>query len=274
MNFNDGFSRRVAMARNSLGLTQAELAKKVGVVTRQIAAYEGNEAKPREKVLTNLAAVLGTTNQWLMTGEGKSPNISNVKQTVTVTEIPVISLADAYQFLYSQDDSYINCISGLIPAPLLASESAFAIEVQGDGMRSAYGVNIIEGSLVTFDPDREVSHGDLVLINKKGDNDIFFVQALRENHSWIYQYLNPIYQKPVNKGDEITVLAVAIHYQYDLRDGDHHHWFFTPKLPKIVSEIPPDYVAAQGGSLLPNNHELVARLDKIESMLEQLLNKK
>ncbi|WP_368924700.1 LexA family protein [Providencia sp. 1709051003] len=270
MNFNDGFSRRVAMARNSLGLTQAELAKKVGVVTRQIAAYEGNEAKPREKALTNLAAALGTTNQWLMTGEGKSPNISNVKQTVTVTEIPVISLADAYQFLYSHDESYINCISGLIPAPLLASESAFAIEVQGDGMRSAYGVNVIEGSLVTFEPDREVSHGDLVLINKKGDNDIFFVQALRENHSWIYQYLNPMYKNPVNKGDDVTVLAVAIHYQYDLRDGDHRHWFYTP----VTTEGLDEYIIAQGESTLPTYTKLNKRLDKIESMLEQLLSKR
>ncbi|MEM8096207.1 helix-turn-helix domain-containing protein [Morganella morganii] len=249
MNFDEGFSRRVAMARNSLGLTQAELADKVGVVTRQIAAYEGNEAKPRAKVLSNLAAALGTTMQWLMTGEGKSPDISKIKQTITVTEIPVISLADAYQYFYSSDNSGLNCISGMIPSPLLTSESAFAIEVKGDAMTSHQGVSFIEGSIVTFDPNIEAKHCDLVLVNEEGSDSIFFVQALRDNHSWSFRYLNPIYQSPISNSSKASILAVAIHYQLDLRDGDHLHWFYTPSIPKIAAELSPGYIKAEGSGI-------------------------
>ncbi|MEI4896930.1 helix-turn-helix transcriptional regulator, partial [Klebsiella pneumoniae] len=77
--FDDSFPNRVSIARTALGLTQDELAQKVGVVRRQIAAYEGGEAKPRINALQNLAAALGTTTSWLTSGVGDGPDVSNVK---------------------------------------------------------------------------------------------------------------------------------------------------------------------------------------------------
>ena len=73
MNFDDQFPSRVSLARQSRGMTQAQLSKLAGVVQRQIAAYEGGEAKPRLRVLQALANALGTTAEWLALGEGQGP---------------------------------------------------------------------------------------------------------------------------------------------------------------------------------------------------------
>ena len=43
MQIDDSFSNRIAIARNALGLTQAQLADMVGIVRRQIAAYEAGD---------------------------------------------------------------------------------------------------------------------------------------------------------------------------------------------------------------------------------------
>lgn len=40
MKFDEDFPKRVASARAQLGITQTQLAEMVGVVQRQIAAYE------------------------------------------------------------------------------------------------------------------------------------------------------------------------------------------------------------------------------------------
>jgi transcriptional regulator with XRE-family HTH domain len=54
VNFDSLFHERVSTLRKSLGLTQTELAKQVGIVQRQIAAYEGGDSKPRDPVLLRL----------------------------------------------------------------------------------------------------------------------------------------------------------------------------------------------------------------------------
>ncbi len=123
MNFNDSFPRRVAAARNSLGLTQSELAKKVGVVTRQIAAYEGGEARPRINALNNLAAALGTTPEWLASGVGEAPDIARVRSTITLPLIPVITFVQAANLSSGGDVVGYD----YIPAPRLAPDSSFAV---------------------------------------------------------------------------------------------------------------------------------------------------
>ncbi|MEJ5176971.1 helix-turn-helix domain-containing protein [Erwinia sp. MYb416] len=123
MNFDSSFPKRVATARQAIGMTQAELAKAVGVVQRQIAAYEGAEARPREKVLVNLAAALGTSVAWLTTGQGEGPNTSHIKRTVTVREVPLLTYAQAMGGDFDFDDFYENAsASDFIPAPPNAGE--------------------------------------------------------------------------------------------------------------------------------------------------------
>lgn len=60
--------KRVRARRESLGLTQNELAGELGVTHQHISRIEGGHAVPSLDLLVGLAAKLGTTADWLLTG--------------------------------------------------------------------------------------------------------------------------------------------------------------------------------------------------------------
>ncbi|MCG5369799.1 XRE family transcriptional regulator [Providencia rettgeri] len=285
MNFNDSFPRRVAAARNSLGLTQSELAKKVGVVTRQIAAYEGGEARPRINALNNLAAALGTTAEWLASGVGEAPDIAKVRATITLPLIPLITFTQAANL--SSDDDIVGY--DYIPAPKLASESTFALKIEGHSMQSDRGISFPEGSIVIFDPDLEAHHNDFVLCKLDGYSEITFKRLIKDQGQLYLAPLNEMFQI-IPIGNHCTIIGVAIQSIYDLtkyvhenaRMGNPPDWMSTisEKLPDYLDEQPslfdsPDKLINEQKKEKPiTNKEITQRLNKIESMLEQLLNKK
>lgn len=63
------FGARIKIMRKSLGLTQAQLAKKVGVTTRVITNYEQGICEAPFRNLIGLSKVLNVTTDWLL---GKS----------------------------------------------------------------------------------------------------------------------------------------------------------------------------------------------------------
>lgn len=64
------FGDRVAAAREALGLSQAQLARRLGVKTQTIDAWEADRSEPRANRLQMLAGLLNVSIMWIMTGEG------------------------------------------------------------------------------------------------------------------------------------------------------------------------------------------------------------
>ena len=60
---------RIARLRRALRWSQANLAMKVGVKPSQISKYERNAYEPRLDTLSRIAAVLGTSTDYLITGK-------------------------------------------------------------------------------------------------------------------------------------------------------------------------------------------------------------
>lgn len=65
------FGDRMAAARERLGLTQAQLAQRLGVKAQTIAAWEQDRSEPRANRLQMLAGMLNVSMVWLMTGAGE-----------------------------------------------------------------------------------------------------------------------------------------------------------------------------------------------------------
>lgn len=219
MNFDESFPKRVAIARNALGLTQSGLAKMVGVVSRQIAAYEGGEAKPRANALQNLAAALGTTVHWLSHGEGEGPDISNIRRTVTLREIPVLTHEQARFETYEQMIVEASVVD-YIPSPSWAGERSFALKISGDSMVSNKGVSFPEGTIVTFDADLPAQSGDFVICVVDDYLTAFFKQLIVDQGKEYLRSLNPAY--PMVEPDFLYIVGVAIHAQTDLRSANGH----------------------------------------------------
>ena len=65
------FGDRVAGAREASGMTQKELAKRLGVRLATLKAWEDDLSEPRANRLSMMAGILNVSMMWLMTGEGE-----------------------------------------------------------------------------------------------------------------------------------------------------------------------------------------------------------
>ena len=65
------FGDRVAAGRDALGLSQEDLARKLGVKLRTVQGWEDDLSEPRANKLQMLSGVLNVSLMWLLNGEGE-----------------------------------------------------------------------------------------------------------------------------------------------------------------------------------------------------------
>ena len=65
------FGDRVAAAREQTGMTQAVLAKRLGVRLSTLRSWEDDLSEPRANRLSMLAGLLNVSMMWLINGEGE-----------------------------------------------------------------------------------------------------------------------------------------------------------------------------------------------------------
>lgn len=64
------FGDRVAGAREQAGMSQADLAKRLGVKLKTLKAWENDLSEPRANKLSMMAGMLNVSLLWLLSGEG------------------------------------------------------------------------------------------------------------------------------------------------------------------------------------------------------------
>ncbi len=64
-----GLGRRIVEARQTKGMSQAAVARNLGVKTSTLAAWEHNRSEPRSNRLVTLAGILGVSPLWLLEGD-------------------------------------------------------------------------------------------------------------------------------------------------------------------------------------------------------------
>jgi HTH-type transcriptional regulator, cell division transcriptional repressor len=69
----DTMGGRLSRARDALGLSTAQLARRLGVQTATISAWETDRSQPRANRLSMLAGVLNVSPSWLLYGVGTAP---------------------------------------------------------------------------------------------------------------------------------------------------------------------------------------------------------
>ena len=65
------FGDRLAGAREASGMTQADLARRLGVKLKTVAGWEDDLIEPRANKLQMLAGMLNVSIMWLLTGRGE-----------------------------------------------------------------------------------------------------------------------------------------------------------------------------------------------------------
>lgn len=67
------FGDRLGLAREAMGLSQSELAERIGVRPVTIRNWESDRSEPRANKLQMLAGLLNAPLVWLMSGQGVAP---------------------------------------------------------------------------------------------------------------------------------------------------------------------------------------------------------
>lgn len=86
------YGKRIKELRESFGLSQDELASRIGTSQRQISFYENGKNEPTAHVLDALANALNTTSDYLL---GRSDNVSrpiNDESDLSTEEIKMIEM--------------------------------------------------------------------------------------------------------------------------------------------------------------------------------------
>lgn len=65
------FGDRVSAGREALGLSQEDLARKLGVKLKTVLGWENDLSEPRANKLQMLSGVLNVSLMWLLNGEGE-----------------------------------------------------------------------------------------------------------------------------------------------------------------------------------------------------------
>ena len=74
------FGDRLAGAREAAGMTQAQLAKRLGVKLTTMQSWEEDLSEPRANRLTMMAGIIGVSFSWLLNGEGEGVEAPDMGQ--------------------------------------------------------------------------------------------------------------------------------------------------------------------------------------------------
>lgn len=85
------FGDRVAGARESAGMSQTQLARRIGVKKATIVSWEDDLAEPRANKLSMMAGLLNVSIMWLLTGEGEGMDAPTDEDAPTGDLPPILS---------------------------------------------------------------------------------------------------------------------------------------------------------------------------------------
>lgn len=83
---SDTLGGRIWRARDALDMSLSGLARRLGVKTETLAAWEGDRSEPRANRLMMLAGVLGVSPTWLLSGIGDAPTAQSVESALSVVK--------------------------------------------------------------------------------------------------------------------------------------------------------------------------------------------
>lgn len=70
----ESVAARIRRAREAAGFSTAQLARRMGIQTRTLSAWEDGRAEPRANRLVMMAGVLNVSPTWLLVGRGEAPS--------------------------------------------------------------------------------------------------------------------------------------------------------------------------------------------------------
>jgi repressor LexA len=196
----DNLGERIRKARVKAGITQVELAKRLGITYPTANKYEMGHRTPDASLLSHMAKLLACDPGWLLTGETALHVMASVPKAISVVQIPLISkVPDDFPERVSEE------IAGYISLPNIP-QGAYSIIVRGDNMSPS----IRDGDYVIFVPDEDIKNGDIIVVNDEWGESILRRYRKKKSKSLLVSD-NPEYQAgALNKNHKIIGRVIAV----------------------------------------------------------------
>lgn len=208
-------AKRVAEKREALGLSQSELARKIGVTPQAIQKVEAGETK-KPRYIVELASALQETPEFLQSGVRKStareilpsPNATiGEKVDAGGERIPVYGQAvGGVHGEFELNGSMLYDV--LSPPGLSRANGAYAVSISGDSMSPRYE----DADIAYVDPTRRVKRGDYVIAQIQCEEEgpiLAFVKRFisRNSETLVLEQFNPA-ERLTFPNDQV----VSVHY--------------------------------------------------------------
>ena len=110
---DDTLGGRLIFAREAQKLSTAQLARRIGVKTESLSAWENDRSEPRANKLVSLAGVLNVTPTWLLCGTGDGPSglavateMMTIRSTVERLRETMIGVTEELEKIEEKLDCY------------------------------------------------------------------------------------------------------------------------------------------------------------------------
>lgn len=170
------FGAQVRRIREKRGLSQEQLAERLGYTRQNIGSIEKGGSMPRYPEIQRLAEALGVTEAELLNGDHSLArhieafeDDQGLGKFGVVRRVPVVSWVAASAFASSADpfpvgtgDEYVNAVD--------VGARCFALRVQGPSMEPEFR----NGSIIIVDPERSAKSGDFVIAKLPEADEVTF----------------------------------------------------------------------------------------------------
>ena len=182
---------RIRQARESAGLTQAQLAAEIGVTKSAVSQWENDSIKSlKQENLLALEKITGFRARWIVYGEKpEKAGGSAGKRRAAETEAnvgpgpeihrpaPLISWVQAGHWSEIIDNFHPGDAEEWLPCPVNCGPHTYVLRVQGISMEPRFR----EGELIFVDPDAHPDNGKFVVVRLEVTKKATFKQLVIED---------------------------------------------------------------------------------------------
>lgn len=215
---------KVKIARKNKGLTQAQLAEKVGISQTAIQLLESRDSQS-SKFLLELSQALDVSVEWLK-NDGIKEELANypVGNAVLIPEellekrhsVPLLTWVSAGAWLQNHGCFKAEDAERWLPCPVAHSMKAFALKVEGDSMTSPYPneKSYPHGTLIYVDPEKPLVNRCSVVAYLQNEQAYTFKRYVEDSGRKYLKPLNPTYDT-IQITDDIQICGVVIGAFFD-----------------------------------------------------------
>ena len=110
---DDTLGGRLVSARDALGLSTAQLARRIGIKSNTLSSWENDSDEPRANRLVTLAGVLNVSPTWLLCGSGEGPagllvatEMTKIRSTIERLRESMLAVTDELEEIEQKLECY------------------------------------------------------------------------------------------------------------------------------------------------------------------------